>query len=78
MGVIILLYILLCYKASLGVEWYDWTLLGLVVVATFVNQAGKEFMARGGEVPSLKKEKGSFFNDLLPGEKKNGKDSKKS
>ena len=68
---IILLYILVCHKTSLGVEWYDWTLLGAVWVIGFLHAVVRQIEATGGKVPSIIKNKGSFFNDLLPGEDKN-------
>jgi hypothetical protein len=68
---IILLYILVCHKTSLGVEWYDWALLGTVWVIGFLHEVVRQIEGAGREVPSIIKKKGSFFSDLLPGEDKN-------
>jgi hypothetical protein len=34
MGIVFLLYILLCFKLDLGVYWYDWALFILIEVST--------------------------------------------
>ena len=32
MAILVLLYILICYKIGLPVYWYDWTLFALLVI----------------------------------------------
>jgi len=66
---IILLYILLCHKASLGVFWYDWALLGMVGVLGVISSVLRTTLVKGG-IPSVVKQKASFFSDILPGDKK--------
>ena len=35
MGQLFLLYILVCIKAGWGIAWYDWTLLGVIIGASY-------------------------------------------
>ena len=37
MSMLILIYILVCHKTGLGVEWYDWVLFTITFIASVVE-----------------------------------------
>ena len=51
MAILVLLYILICYKIGLPVYWYDWTLFALLeiyaICMVLFSQQVKEAYAKG-------------------------------
>ena len=47
MSMLILLYILVCHKTGLGVEWYDWSLFGVCLFANLVEASVRKKIQAG-------------------------------
>ena len=72
MIVLVLLYIFICHKTGLGLDWFDWVVLALVSCATLTDVVVKKEMRR-----KLLQESGnegdgsdSYFKDLFSSKEK--------
>ena len=70
MSMLILIYILVCHKTGLGVEWYDWVLFTITFIASVVEALIKrEVQKRLVATGDLSKEE-SYFKDVFSSKEK--------
>ena len=70
MSMLILLYILVCHKTGLGVEWYDWVLFTITFIASVVEGLIKREVQKRMMRPPELEEGDSYFKDLFNSKEK--------
>jgi hypothetical protein len=69
MPIVVLLYIIICYKINLPVYWYDWTLFAFLEIAAIgrflyrkeMNEAWERGLAKGNREADRKED---LFSDV--------------
>ena len=70
MSMLILIYILVCHKTGLGVEWYDWVLFTITFIASVVEGLIKREVQKRLLKPSEAEGADSYFKDLFNSKEK--------